>query len=246
LEYLNSNNNSDNNQIASSNIANRPTTAVIRLHNPKRHNAMSPRMMLDFADCVDELSRHLNYQPPTNDVPTSSQASTTTTTNSATNKNTLPSTPHSNDEMGKLYGSSLRLVIVTGAGTSFCTGLDLSSARTVLTTPQSGLYMSQFMQHTLQRLHSLPILSIAAVDGYAMGGGAELATACDLRVMSRRSVVQFVQLKMGVTPGWGGGTRLVRMVGREKALEMLLTMTRLGPYEALDMGFCSNVFEGEF
>ncbi len=102
------------------------------------------------------------------------------------------------------------------------------------------------MQHTLQRLHSLPILSIAAVDGYAMGGGAELATACDLRVMSRRSVVQFVQLKMGVTPGWGGGTRLVRMVGREKALEMLLTMTRLGPYEALDMGFCSNVFEGEF
>lgn len=69
---------------------------------------------------------------------------------------------------------------------------------------------------------SLPVLSVCAVDGFAVGGGAELTTCTDLVVLSRGATVQFVHAERGASPGWGGGGRLVRRVGRARALRMLL------------------------
>ena len=73
-----------------------------------------------------------------------------------------------------------------------------------------------------------------------MGGGAELATACDLRLVTERTKVQFVQLKLGVTTGWGGLTRLVKMVGRQQALQLLCGMRPLDASEALRVGFADH------
>ncbi|RUS24627.1 ClpP/crotonase-like domain-containing protein [Jimgerdemannia flammicorona] len=118
-------------------------------------------------------------------------------------------------------------IVLTGSeGKSFCAGLDLSAAKSHLLTPTAGLTFSVLMQHTLTRLRNLPLFSVAGINGPALGGGAELATACDHRCMPHpahkpAARIQFVQVKMGVTPGWGGGARLVELVGRSRALRLL-------------------------
>jgi enoyl-CoA hydratase/carnithine racemase len=73
--------------------------------------------------------------------------------------------------------------------------------------------MSAYMTATLNRLAQVPVVSVAAVDGFAMGGGFELTTACDYRVAAHTAVLQSVHAKMGVTPGWGGCSRLVQLIG---------------------------------
>jgi len=82
--------------------------------------------------------------------------------------------------------------------------------------------MIKHMTRVTNQLLSLPILSISAVDGYAVGGGAELTTATDLVVLSRDAKIEFVHCKRGASFGWGGGRRLVKKVGRRKALKLLL------------------------
>lgn len=141
----------------------------------------------------------------------------------------------------------LKLVVVRGARTStgdstFCSGADLSVATSELATPEKGELMCRFMQHYLQRLRVLPALSVASVTGAAVGGGSELATACDFRVMHARAFIQFVHTKMGVSPGWGGGTRLTRLVGRREALKLLATAHPQYPMGALDTGLVDHVW----
>ena len=82
--------------------------------------------------------------------------------------------------------------------------------------------MTQHMSRVTNCIHSLPVLSVAAIDGNAIGGGAELSTCTDLVVLSRQSTIKFVHASRGASPGWGGGRRLVNRVGRRKALRMLL------------------------
>ena len=83
--------------------------------------------------------------------------------------------------------------------------------------------MSQLMTSTLNKLRSLPLLSISAIDGNAVGGGAEVCTAADWRVMGAKARVQFVQTRMGASTGWGGAARLSEIVGnRSTALSLLL------------------------
>ena len=103
--------------------------------------------------------------------------------------------------------------------------------------------MSKFMTETLYRLRQLPLLSVAAVDGFAVGGGAELTTSCDWRVMSSTATIRFVHAKMGAAPGWGGGARLVDLVGRREALKLLAHGTALDGAAALDLGLCDGVAE---
>jgi ethylmalonyl-CoA/methylmalonyl-CoA decarboxylase len=82
--------------------------------------------------------------------------------------------------------------------------LDLGVAAQSFLTPKTGSDMSLLMHDTLSRLRRLPFISIAAVSGHAMGGGAELMTSCDLRVVDAGASVRFVQTKMGVVTGWQG------------------------------------------
>lgn len=131
-----------------------------------------------------------------------------------------------------------RVLILTGANGTFCSGLDLHDNNDdqqqvgVVTDDESseddssqlrqGINMIQHMTKVTNQLHSLPVLSICAVDGYAVGGGAELTTCTDLVVLGRNATIQFLHAKRGASFGWGGGRRLVQKVGRRKALRMLL------------------------
>lgn len=134
-----------------------------------------------------------------------------------------------------------RGVMLYGKGDSFCSGGDLDFMRNLLADKQYPVMMCDFMQKTLQRLHNLPLISVALVHGNALGGGSELITACDFRVVSERVSIGFVQSKLGLIPGWGGGTRLVRLVGKQIALELLTTAKILSWREAVEIGLGDTV-----
>jgi enoyl-CoA hydratase len=137
----------------------------------------------------------------------------------------------------------LRAVIVSGAGGFFVSGGDLRDL-SELTDPSAGFSMSRAMQATLARLAKLPAPSIAAIEGGAYGGGWEIAVSCDLRVMSLGAKIAFRQNAMGLTPGWGGGARLVRLVGPSRALLLLSTAAEVGAEEAHSLGLIDRVPSG--
>ena len=85
------------------------------------------------------------------------------------------------------------------------------------------------------------MITVALVRGHAIGGGAELATACDFRLMKPDARIGFVQSTMGVAPGWGGGTRLVRLLGRKKALELMISARVLPAVEAVAEGLADAI-----
>ncbi|CAM9342552.1 unnamed protein product, partial [Hapterophycus canaliculatus] len=132
-------------------------------------------------------------------------------------------------------------LVLHGAGGNFCAGADLSLAREHLVTGSDGGLMSALMSDTLTRLRSLPLISVAAVDGAAIGGGAELCTSCDFRIASSDSSIRFVQVKMGVSTGWGGGGRLVSIVGRRAALRLLGWSPAITADEGLAIGLLDAV-----
>ncbi|XP_041873313.1 ethylmalonyl-CoA decarboxylase isoform X4 [Corvus kubaryi] len=101
---------------------------------------------------------------------------------------------------------------------------------------QDGMNMCMFMQNTLTRLMRLPLISVALVQGKAFGGGAELTTACDFRLMTPGNEIRFVHKHMGLVPGWGGAARLVRIVGSGAALQLLGGAARVDPERALRLG----------
>ncbi|KAL1521014.1 hypothetical protein AB1Y20_022571 [Prymnesium parvum] len=135
-------------------------------------------------------------------------------------------------------------LLLSGAGGAFCAGLDLSAAE--LRSAEGGAMMSALMADTLHRLRQLPLLSVAAVDGAAVGGGAELATAADWRVMAAAGSLHFVHAARGAAPGWGGGARLVELLGRAGALRLLALGRRLDAPAAAALGLCDGIAaEGE-
>jgi enoyl-CoA hydratase len=137
--------------------------------------------------------------------------------------------------------SHLRVLILTGAGEkAFCSGgdlADLSGRR----SEADAVAMIQLMGDALLALENLPVPVIAAVNGYALGGGSEIAVACDLRVIDENAQLGFVQAKRGLTPGWGGGQRLLRLVGYAAAMEILLGARVLKPEEVRALGLANHL-----
>lgn len=131
-------------------------------------------------------------------------------------------------------------VILVGSQGTFCSGGDLSTVQKIL-TPELGFKMAEYMHETLTRFSQLPMVSLALVQGNALGGGAELTTACDFRVLTSTARVGFVQMKMGVVTGWGGGTRLVRLIGYTKALQVLCSSKVLSSEECVRLGLADHV-----
>lgn len=117
--------------------------------------------------------------------------------------------------------NNARVLMLTGSDGTFCSGLDINQNATD-DKLKDGSEMTKHMSRVTNLIHSLPVLSVAAIDGNAIGGGAELSTCTDLVVLSRSATVKFVHASRGASPGWGGGRRLVNKVGRRKALKMLL------------------------
>lgn len=122
----------------------------------------------------------------------------------------------------------------------FCAGGDLEDYRE-LTDRESAYTVSMRMQDVLARLRSLPSLVVCAIEGAAIGGGAELALACDLRIAGAQATIAMPQSRLGVVLGWGGGVWLVEAVGRGRAVELLMTGRTVGAQEAAALGLVHNV-----
>ncbi|KAL8615104.1 hypothetical protein ACOMHN_009180 [Nucella lapillus] len=130
-------------------------------------------------------------------------------------------------------------LILRGADDTFCSGGDLKTLMSIA-GPEGAEKMSRLMHDTLTRLRSLPLVSLALIQGMAIGGGAEMAVACDVRAMTENARVGFVQMRMGLTTGWGGGTNLLRLVGRPTALRLLGSTKILTCQEALEEGLVEH------
>lgn len=135
---------------------------------------------------------------------------------------------------------ALRGVVLAGGGGRFIAGgdlRDLDAARSA----EEGCAMAARMQTVLARLEDLPVPVIAAVQRFAFGGGAEVALACDLRVMEADAVIALRHMRFGVTTGWGGTRRLARLVGHGRALRLLWTGCDVPAEQALAMGLADAI-----
>ncbi len=131
-------------------------------------------------------------------------------------------------------------VVVRGAGTkAFCSGGDLDAVERHLL--DHGEAMARFMTDLLDRMHRLPCVVIAAVEGVALGGGAEILTAADLVVAAEGASIGFVHATLGVSPGWGGGRRLVEKVGGANAMRLLAFAERHDAASAKRFGIVDDL-----
>ncbi|MBP1690877.1 MAG: 3-hydroxybutyryl-CoA dehydratase [Bacteroidetes bacterium] len=135
---------------------------------------------------------------------------------------------------------AVAVVVLTGAGEkAFVAGTDIEELTSLET--QTGEAFSREGQAVLDLIETLGKPVIAAVNGYALGGGCELAMACTLRIASDRARFGQPEVNLGVIPGYGGTQRLPRLVGKGKALEMILTGAPIGAEEALRLGLVNSV-----
>ncbi|NDJ51945.1 MAG: enoyl-CoA hydratase/isomerase family protein [Chloroflexi bacterium] len=136
---------------------------------------------------------------------------------------------------------NLHAIILTGAGTkAFISGGDIKDLHTT-PTREDAYQQHDLMTATLGRLAELRIPVIAAMEGATRGGGCEVALACDLRIAAQDATLGFAQIKMGLTPGWGGARRLLSLVGYARATEILLTGATLTAPEAHVLGIVNHV-----
>ncbi|MBI3128701.1 MAG: enoyl-CoA hydratase/isomerase family protein [Candidatus Tectomicrobia bacterium] len=143
------------------------------------------------------------------------------------------------DRLGRDPG--LRSVILAGEGReAFCAGGDLKWLQS-FPSAEEGVAVNGRMEGILARLAALPVPVIAVLNGYALGGGTEIAFACDLRVMEEHAYLSCRQARIGMMTGWGGGARLLRLVGHGRAMELLATSRQVGAREALVMGLANAV-----
>ena len=137
--------------------------------------------------------------------------------------------------------STAGAVVLTGAGDrSFVSGGDLKDFERI-TTREAAVAMSLRMQVITARLQALPLPVIGAINGDCLGGGCEVALACDIRIVSQRARFGFKQVSLGITPAWGGLPRLVRLAGRAQALTLLLTGQMIDAAGAARVGLADRV-----
>ena len=137
---------------------------------------------------------------------------------------------------------SVRVLILTGAGEkAFVAGADINEL--AKRTPVDGKDFSLFGQEVIHRLETLGKPSIAAINGFALGGGCEVALACTIRIASRNAKIGQPEVKLGILPGYGGSQRLPRLCGKGVAQEMILTGEMITAEEALRVGLLNRVVE---
>ncbi len=137
---------------------------------------------------------------------------------------------------------SVRGVIITGAGDrAFSAGADIGFFSSA--SPLEVRRRAQIAVETYSRIENLGKPVIAAINGYALGGGLELAEACTLRVAVNTAKLGHPEVRIGAVAGWGGTTRLPRLIGKGRAAEMLLTGKMVSAEEALGMGLVNRVVE---
>ncbi len=136
----------------------------------------------------------------------------------------------------------VRVLILTGAGEkSFVAGADI--AELAVRTPVSGKETAAFGQSVLNLLETLGKPSIAAINGFALGGGCEVALACSMRLASNAAKMGQPEVKLGIMPGYGGSQRMTRLCGKGVAYELCLTGEMISADEALRIGLVNHVYE---
>ena len=139
----------------------------------------------------------------------------------------------------------VHVILLTGAGDRFfCAGADIAMLQSM--TPQRKAAFCLHANETMCRLEQTPKLVIAALNGHTVGGGLEVAMACDLRVCRRGAgKVGLPEVKLGVLPGTGGTQRLTRAVGKARAMEMMMEGTTMDFDEAQELGLVNKVFDAD-
>ena len=143
--------------------------------------------------------------------------------------------------LDQIKRSRARVLVIRGAGDkAFCAGGDLKELEHMRSETDAAS-MAHRMRSTLDRLPQLPIPVIAGLNGDAFGGGAELAIACDVRIAAAHARIGFAQVTLGLIPAWGASERLAALVGRGRALHLLLGGQAIAADDALRMGLVEEV-----
>jgi 3-hydroxypropionyl-coenzyme A dehydratase len=138
------------------------------------------------------------------------------------------------------FDDSIKVVIITGSGEkSFCAGADI--AYMVNIDPMAAEKYAASAQGVLNKIERLDKPVIAAVNGFALGGGCELSMVCDMRIASSNAKMGQPEVTIGIPPGWGGTQRLVRLVGPAKAKELIFTGKMISAQEAYEIGLVNKV-----
>lgn len=137
----------------------------------------------------------------------------------------------------------VNVMVITGEGKAFVAGADI--AEMVNKNQEEGSDFSRLGQNTFRSLELMEIPVIAAINGFALGGGLELAMGCDFRIASTKAKFGQPEVNLGLIPGYAGTQRLPRLVGMADALYLLMTADMIGAEDALRIGLVQKVFEPE-
>ena len=142
------------------------------------------------------------------------------------------------------FNTNIRVIIITGSGQkAFCAGADLKE-RTTYSESQVKTFILT-IRNLFTSIENLNKPVIAAINGVALGGGTELALACDIRIASMNALMGLTETRLAIIPGAGGTQRLPRLIGRGKAKELIFTGRRVDAQEALQIGFVNQICEPE-
>ena len=140
--------------------------------------------------------------------------------------------------------ATVRCIIFTGAGEkAFAAGADIAAMADM--GPESAAAFSRHGNEVFRRIETFPCPTIAAVNGYALGGGCELSMACDIRLCSENALFGQPEVTLGITPGFGGTQRLMRLIGMGRAKELIFSARTVKAPEALAIGLVNAVYPAE-
>jgi len=152
------------------------------------------------------------------------------------------------DEMNSMLDElqnddAVKVMVITGDGKAFAAGADIAE---MLNKDQTeGQAFSEYGQKTFDRIEAMPFPVIAAVNGFALGGGCELAMSCDFRIASSKAKFGQPEVNLGLIPGYAGTQRMSRLIGKADAMYLLLTADMINADEALRLKLVQKVFEPE-
>lgn len=143
-------------------------------------------------------------------------------------------------QLKEIAASDIRCLIITGAGEkAFVAGADIAEMKDL--SPAEATRFSETGNAVMEQVERLPMPTIAAINGFALGGGCELALSCDIRIAAENASFAFPEVGLGILPGYGGVQRMARAIGLAKTKELAFTAGRIKAEEALRLGLVNNV-----